>query len=140
MKPFLNKDKWVILLAHTSNPGSSDFQLMESVVSGRKLYEEVILKSKHWASPDQIMYVVGATQAEKIESIRALAPEHFFLVPGIGAQGGDLHAVDCEKVWEHTRAAGADSDYSDSNQRARFEFHADNRIGRRRKDRFFSWS
>lgn len=93
VKPFLYKDKWVILLAHTSNPGSSDFQLLESVVSGRKLYEEVILKSRNWASADQLMYVVGATQAEKMESIRALAPEHFFLVPGIGAQGGDLQMV-----------------------------------------------
>jgi len=93
VKPFFYKDKWVILLAHTSNPGSSDFQLLESVVSGRKLYEEVILKSKSWASPDQLMYVIGATQAEKVESIRALAPEHFFLVPGIGAQGGDLQMV-----------------------------------------------
>ncbi len=93
VKPFLYKDKWVILLAHTSNPGSSDFQLIESVVTGRKLYEEVILKSQQWASPDQLMYVVGATQAEKMESIRALAPDHFFLVPGIGAQGGDLSMV-----------------------------------------------
>jgi orotidine-5'-phosphate decarboxylase len=93
VKPFLYKDKWVILLAHTSNPGSSDFQLMESVVTGRKLYEEVIIRSKNWASPDQIMYVVGATQAEKMKSIRILAPEHFFLVPGIGAQGGDLQMV-----------------------------------------------
>lgn len=93
VKPFLYKDKWVILLAHTSNPGSSDFQLMESVVTGRKLYEEVILKSKTWTTPDQLMFVVGATQAEKMESIRALAPEHFFLVPGIGAQGGDLQMV-----------------------------------------------
>lgn len=93
VKPFLYAGKWVILLAHTSNPGSSDFQLQESIVSGRKLYEEVILKSQQWATPDQLMYVVGATQAEKMESIRALAPDHFFLVPGIGAQGGDLHMV-----------------------------------------------
>jgi orotidine-5'-phosphate decarboxylase len=93
VKPFFYKDKWVILLAHTSNPGSSDFQLIESVVTGRKLYEEVITQSKQWASPDQLMYVVGATQAEKMESIRALAPDHFFLVPGIGAQGGDLRMV-----------------------------------------------
>jgi orotidine-5'-phosphate decarboxylase len=93
VKPFFYKDKWVILLAHTSNPGSSDFQLIESVVTGRKLYEEVIVKSMKWASPDQLMYVVGATQAEKMESIRALAPEHFFLVPGVGAQGGDLQMV-----------------------------------------------
>ena len=93
VKPFLYKDRWVILLAHTSNPGSNDFQLTESVVTGRKLYEDVILKSKNWASPDQIMYVVGATQAEKMKGIRTLAPEHFFLVPGIGAQGGDLQLV-----------------------------------------------
>jgi len=93
VKPFLYKDKWVILLAHTSNPGSSDFQLIESVVTGRKLYEEVIVKSQQWATADQLMYVVGATQAEKFEGIRALAPEHFFLVPGIGAQGGDLRMV-----------------------------------------------
>lgn len=94
VKPFLKfKDKWVILLAHTSNPGASDFQLIESVVTGRKLYEEVILKAQQWSTPDQLMFVVGATQTEKIQSIRALAPEHFFLVPGIGAQGGDLELV-----------------------------------------------
>jgi orotidine-5'-phosphate decarboxylase len=94
VKPFLQfKDKWVILLAHTSNPGSSDFQLIESKVTGRKLYEEVLLKSQQWGTTDQLMYVVGATQAEKLESIRALAPEHFFLVPGVGAQGGDLEMV-----------------------------------------------
>lgn len=89
--PFLGfPDKWVILLAHTSNTGSSDFQLIESQSSGKKLYEEVILKAQQWASPDQLMFVVGATQSDKIGSIRALAPESFFLVPGVGAQGGDL--------------------------------------------------
>jgi len=93
VKPFLYKNKWVILLAHTSNPGSSDFQLLESVVTGRKLYEEVLLKSQQWAGPDQLMYVVGATQTEKMQSIRAQVPGHFFLVPGIGAQGGDLKMV-----------------------------------------------
>jgi orotidine-5'-phosphate decarboxylase len=94
VKPFLKfEGKWVILLAHTSNPGSSDFQLIESKVTGRKLYEEVLIKSKQWGSADQLMYVVGATQSEKIESIRTLVPEHFFLVPGIGAQGGDLELV-----------------------------------------------
>jgi orotidine-5'-phosphate decarboxylase len=94
VKPFLAfQDKWVILLAHTSNVGASDFQLIESKVTGRKLYEEVILKSKTWGTPDQLMYVVGATQADKIESIRKLIPEYFFLVPGIGAQGGDLQQV-----------------------------------------------
>jgi orotidine-5'-phosphate decarboxylase len=94
VKPFLKfAGKWVILLAHTSNPGSADFQLMESASTGRKLYEEVILKSQQWGTPDQLMYVVGATRADKIAEIRSLAPEYFFLVPGIGAQGGDLEEV-----------------------------------------------
>lgn len=92
--PFLQFDgKWVVLLAHTSNPGSSDFQTVELKDTGRKLYEEVMVRSQQWGTPDQLMYVVGATQAEKIQSIRALVPEHFFLVPGIGAQGGDLELV-----------------------------------------------
>lgn len=94
VKPFLGyKGKWVILLAHTSNPGSSDFQLIESRDTGRKLYEEVIVRACQWASADQLMFVVGATRAEKISSIRKLAPGYFFLVPGIGAQGGDLEMV-----------------------------------------------
>ena len=92
VKPFLLKDKWVILLAHTSNPGSNDFQTME-LASGKTLYEEVIVRSQDWASPDQLMFVVGATHPEKMRLIRALAPEHFFLVPGVGAQGGDLDLV-----------------------------------------------
>lgn len=94
IKPFLHfTGKWVILLAHTSNPGAADFQLIESKVTDRKLYEEVILKAKLWAGPDQLMFVVGATQADKLKHIRTLAPDYFFLVPGIGAQGGDLHEV-----------------------------------------------
>lgn len=94
VKPFLQfPNKWVILLAHTSNPGSSDFQLLESVVTGRKLYEEVLIKSQKWGTPDQLMFVVGATHPEKIEGIRKLARDYFFLVPGLGAQGGDLEQV-----------------------------------------------
>jgi orotidine-5'-phosphate decarboxylase len=93
IQPFLEyKNKWVILLAHTSNPGSADFQTLE-LASGRKLYEEVILQSQHWSTPDQLMYVVGATRADKLGEIRKLAPGHFLLVPGIGAQGGDLKEV-----------------------------------------------
>jgi orotidine-5'-phosphate decarboxylase len=94
VKPFLKfNDKWVILLAHTSNPGSADFQLLESKVTDRKVYEEVLLKAQAWATPDQLMFVVGATQAEKMKHIRALAPDYFFLVPGVGAQGGDLDMI-----------------------------------------------
>jgi orotidine-5'-phosphate decarboxylase len=93
VKPFLEfKNKWVILLAHTSNPGSADFQLLGSS-TGRKFYEEVISKSQKWGTTENLMYVVGATHADRIGDIRKLAPEHFFLVPGVGAQGGDLCQV-----------------------------------------------
>ena len=93
VKPFLEfPDKWVILLVHTSNPGSVDFQQLETR-DGKYEYEEVIFASQRWATADQMMYVVGATKADKIGTIRALAPDHFFLVPGVGAQGGDLEAV-----------------------------------------------
>lgn len=122
VKPFLEfKNKWVILLAHTSNSGSSDFQLIESK-SGKKLYEEVITKSQQWGTPEQLMYVVGATRADKIADIRKLAPEHFFLVPGIGAQGGDLaetskHGLNkqCGLLVNSTRAiiyASSDKDFA----------------------------
>jgi len=93
VKPFLEFDgKWVILLVHTSNPGSTDFQLIETQ-DGKYLFQEVIFASQRWSTPDKMMYVVGATHADKIGAIRALAPDHFFLVPGVGAQGGDLEAV-----------------------------------------------
>jgi orotidine-5'-phosphate decarboxylase len=93
VKPFLEfQDKWVILLIHTSNPGSVDFQQLETR-DGKYVYEEVIFASQRWATADQMMYVVGATKADKIGTIRTLAPDHFFLVPGVGAQGGDLEAV-----------------------------------------------
>lgn len=112
VKPFLKfKDKWVILLAHTSNIGAADFQLIESKANGRRLYEEVMLRAQTWGSPDQLMFVVGATQGDKIEGIRELAPDHFFLVPGIGAQGGDLELVskfgmnkDCGLIVNSARA------------------------------------
>jgi orotidine-5'-phosphate decarboxylase len=93
VRPFLEfDDKWVILLIHTSNKGAEDFQLVETR-GGKYLFEEVISTSQLWANADQMMYVVGATQADKINDIRRLAPDHFFLVPGVGAQGGDLAAV-----------------------------------------------
>ncbi len=84
-------DKWVILLALTSNEGSKDFQTKQS--DNQKLYEQVITTSQAWASSDQLMYVVGATKPEEFENVRRLAPDHFLLVPGIGAQGGSLAAV-----------------------------------------------
>lgn len=91
--PFLGYDgKWVILLALTSNKGSHDFQLTEST-DGEKLFQKVLRKSQEWAGNDQMMYVVGATQGQAFEEIRKIVPDHFLLVPGIGAQGGSLSEV-----------------------------------------------
>lgn len=91
--PFLEfEDKWVILLALTSNEGSADFQIIQSQ-AGKPLFQEVLEKSSQWGSPDNMMYVVGATRGEKIAEVRKIVPEHFFLVPGVGAQGGSLEDV-----------------------------------------------
>lgn len=91
--PFLTYDNtWVILLALTSNKGSHDFQLTEDK-NGERLFEKVLRKSQEWASDDRMMYVVGATQGRMFEDIRRVAPHHFLLVPGVGAQGGSLEEV-----------------------------------------------
>ncbi|MDE6310058.1 MAG: orotidine-5'-phosphate decarboxylase, partial [Muribaculaceae bacterium] len=91
--PFLGYEgHWVILLALTSNKGSHDFQLIEDA-DGKRLFEAVITKSQQWASPDEMMYVVGATQGEMFADIRRVAPRSFLLVPGVGAQGGSLEEV-----------------------------------------------
>lgn len=92
VKPFLQfKDKWVILLGVTSNEGGKDFQFLES--EGKPLYQHVLGKSSEWGDEDNMMYVVGATRPEYLEDIRKTIPDHFLLVPGVGAQGGDLQAV-----------------------------------------------
>ena len=91
--PFLGYDgKWVILLALTSNKGSHDFQLTEST-EGEMLFQKVLRKSQEWANNEQMMYVVGATQGQAFEEIRKIVPDHFLLVPGVGAQGGSLSEV-----------------------------------------------
>ena len=93
VKPFLEYDgKWVILLALTSNKGSHDFQLTEDK-QGERLFEKVLKKSQEWGTTENLMYVVGATQGKMFEDIRRMAPEHFLLVPGVGAQGGSLQEV-----------------------------------------------
>jgi len=108
--PFMEyKNKWVILLALTSNSGVNDFQLnemyptfekgidvnspLEKGARGIELYQQVLAKSKSWSTPDNMMYVVGATKAEMLTDIRKIVPESFLLVPGVGAQGGSLEAV-----------------------------------------------
>ena len=91
--PFLGYDgKWVILLALTSNKGSHDFQLTEDA-QGERLFEKVLKQSQQWGNKDNMMYVVGATQGQMFEDIRKIVPDHFLLVPGVGAQGGSLQEV-----------------------------------------------
>lgn len=94
VEPFLQFDgKWVILLAYTSNIGSEDFQKLELASNENPLYEQVIGTSSKWASDKELMYVVGATHPMEMKRIRELVPEHFLLVPGVGAQGGSLKDV-----------------------------------------------
>lgn len=91
--PFLEyPGKWVVLLALTSNKGSHDFQLTEDC-KGERLFEKVMRKSQDWATTENMMYVVGATQGKMFKDIRKIAPNHFLLVPGVGAQGGSLQEV-----------------------------------------------
>lgn len=91
--PFLQyENKWVILLALTSNKGSADFQLSQDA-EGERLFEKVLRRSQQWASEEKMMYVVGATQGRLFEDIRRIVPNHFLLVPGVGAQGGSLEEV-----------------------------------------------
>ena len=91
--PFLTyKNKWVILLALTSNKGSHDFQLTEDK-NGERLFEKVLRKSQEWGNDENMMYVVGATRGEMFKDIRKVAPNAFLLVPGVGAQGGSLEEV-----------------------------------------------
>lgn len=91
--PFLQYEgKWVILLALTSNKGSHDFQLSEDK-NGERLFEKVLRRSQDWADDQKMMYVVGATQGRLFEDIRKIVPNHFLLVPGVGAQGGSLEEV-----------------------------------------------
>lgn len=93
VKPFLlYPGRWVVLLALTSNKGSHDFQLAEDA-NGERLFEKVLRTSQTWASDEQMMYVVGATQDKLFEDVRQLVPDHFLLVPGVGTQGGSLEEV-----------------------------------------------
>lgn len=91
--PFLEFDnKWVILLALTSNKGALDFQMTKDE-NGQELFKKVLLRSCEWGTSENLMFVVGATRAEGIGEVRKLVPDHFFLVPGVGAQGGSLEDV-----------------------------------------------
>lgn len=92
--PFLTyPDKWIILLALTSNKGSQDFQYLRIENQQITLYQQVIKTSKEWGNQNNMMYVVGATHPGEIETIRKIVPDHFLLVPGVGSQGGDLETI-----------------------------------------------
>lgn len=94
VSPFLGyPGKWVVLLDLTSNKGSFNFQHMVNAETGKELYQEVLIQSQTWGSKENMMYVVGATQATKLAEIRQIVPNHFLLVPGVGAQGGSLAEV-----------------------------------------------
>ena len=132
--PFLTyADKWVILLALTSNKGSHDFQLTEDA-QGERLFEKVLRKSQQWAGDDRMMYVVGATQGRMFEDIRKVVPSHFLLVPGVGAQGGSLEEVckygmtkECGLIVNSSRGiiyASKGTDFAEAARRAAQEVQA----------------
>lgn len=128
VKPFLAfKDKWAIILALTSNKGALDFQTIKNT-EGKELYKSVLEKTSHWGTPENTMYVVGATRAEEIGEVRKLVPDNFFLVPGIGAQGGSLEDVanfgwnsDCGLLVNSSRAIIYASNNQDFAEKAREE-------------------
>jgi orotidine-5'-phosphate decarboxylase len=122
VKPFLNyKNKWTIVLGLTSNKGSEDFQ--QQKIGERFLYEEVIRKTSEWGTDGNLMFVVGATKAADLSSIRKIIPSHFLLIPGVGAQGGSLSEVckyglnqDCGLLINASRAiiyAGKDENFAE---------------------------
>ena len=122
VSPFLAYDgAWVIVLALTSNPGSHDFQLTKDE-NGEMLFEKVLRTSQKWGSDENMMYVVGATQGKSFENVRNIVPNHFLLVPGVGAQGGSLEEVcrygmnnDCGLLVNASRAvifADSSEDYA----------------------------
>ncbi len=129
--PFLSyENRWVILLALTSNKGSHDFQLTEDK-AGERLFEKVLRKSQEWGNDKQMMYVVGATQGRSFMDVRKIVPTHFLLVPGIGAQGGSLEEVcrygmtkDCGLIVNSSRGiiyASNGSDFAEAAHRAAHE-------------------
>ena len=127
--PFLGfSGKWAILLALTSNAGSADFQQHKLVATDEPLWEEVLHRAQGWGSPENLMFVVGATHPEAFARVRELAPDSFLLVPGVGAQGGDLAAIcrygltkECGLLVNASRSILYASDGEDFAERAREE-------------------
>lgn len=134
--PFLEFDgKWVIVLGATSNKGATDFQFLPMAQENTSLFEKVLAKSKEWGSEENMMYVVGATQSSTFKRVRAIIPDHFLLVPGVGAQGGDLRQVaenclngHCGLLVNSSRGiiyAGSGEDFAQESRRAALELQRD---------------
>ncbi|MFO8128601.1 MAG: orotidine-5'-phosphate decarboxylase [Bacteroidales bacterium] len=127
--PFLEyKGKWVVLLALTSNPGAGDFQALRVGIDNDRVFEKVLQRSPEWGSTENMMYVAGATRADMLSYIRKYVPEHFLLVPGVGAQGGSLEEVvehgitrDCGLIINASRSILYASDAGDFAEKARQE-------------------
>jgi orotidine-5'-phosphate decarboxylase len=133
IKPFLAyTNKWTIVLGLTSNKGAFDFE-MQTLDNGEKLYERVLKTVSSWGTPDNLMFVVGATQANELENIRKIVPEHFLLVPGVGAQGGSLADVakygmnkDCGLLINASRAilyAGNETNFAEKAAEVASAYH-----------------
>lgn len=134
VKPFLNyQNKWTIVLGLTSNKGSEDFQ--QQCIGNHFLYEEVIRKTSQWGTPENLMFVVGATKASELSSIRKIIPSHFLLIPGVGAQGGSLSEVckyglteECGLLINASRAiiyAGHDENFAKEAAKAAQQYQSD---------------
>jgi orotidine-5'-phosphate decarboxylase len=137
VKPFLEyKNKWTILLGLTSNPGSRDFEMLHFSGHGL-LYEKVLTTASGWGTPDNLMFVIGATQADSFVGIRVLTPEHFYLVPGVGAQGGSLKEISAKAMNKDvgllvnaSRAviyASVKEDFAEAATRAAADYHREMR-------------
>ena len=132
IRPFLEyKDKWTIVLGLTSNPGAKDFELIKS--ENTYLFEEVLKKASSWGNYDNLMFVIGATKHEMVRSIRDAYPNHFFLVPGVGAQGGSLSEItqsgingECGLIINASRAiifASTGQDFADAARVSARQYH-----------------
>ncbi|MDQ3192640.1 MAG: orotidine-5'-phosphate decarboxylase [Bacteroidota bacterium] len=127
--PFLEfQGKWAILLGLTSNPGAMDFQFIPTAIDAQKLFEKVLIRSQKWGSDENMMYVIGATRADLLDKVRKIIPSHFLLIPGVGAQGGDLASVaeygmtkDCGLIVNAARSIIYASNGRDFADRAREE-------------------
>lgn len=134
VKPFLEYDgKWTIVLGLTSNPGAKDFELQKT--GDQFLYEKVLQTVSQWGTPDNLMFVIGATRADEFANIRKITPDHFYLVPGIGAQGGSLKEIsekamikDCGILVNVSRAiiyASAGEDFAEAAETIAKNYHVE---------------